>query len=120
MTPRRPSHAPENEPKPELIVFVRRYIRSVEKLEILVLLQETPAQTWSAQAVYEVTRSNPVSVEQCMRELCRDGLIQMADGPAPVYFFEPVSKELAGLVADLAALYKEKRVRVLQMIYPGA
>src|SRR5947207_2897383 len=51
--------------------FISRYIRSVEQLEILLLLRERTDMEWTVQKTYEVILSAPASVQRWLEELVR-------------------------------------------------
>jgi hypothetical protein len=104
----------------EIVAFIQRYIRSVEHLEILLLLAREPLRPWTPEAVYEIIKSNHASVQQRLRELCHDELVVVENSTSATYHFRSEDKALAALVADLAIVYKERPIRVLQIIYPGA
>jgi hypothetical protein len=46
----------------ELDAFIAAEMKSLEQLEILLLLSGNPHKFWSASTVYEVIKSSPVSV----------------------------------------------------------
>lgn len=104
---------------PDLVAFVQRHIRTVEQLEILLLLSKDTSRSWTPSAVYEVTKSNLQSVRQRLKELCQDGILTPDEGREPSYRFDSRNHGLAQLVQELAALYQERPVRVLHLIYSG-
>ncbi len=109
----------EDRPRPELVAFVQRYIRSLEQLEILLLLSTPPLRPWLVIEVYDSVKSNPASVWQRLEELHRDQLLIKVGAKEPEYVFQPQEQRLRDLVAELAVLYEQRRVRVRQIIYPG-
>jgi hypothetical protein len=105
---------------PERIVdFIVRNIRSLEHLEILLLVSGSPARAWTQQAVYRVIKSSEASVLARLKELADQGFLQEEPGEPPQYRFKSSDEELKAVVAELAAVYRERRLRVVEIIYPG-
>lgn len=98
---------------PALRQFISRYIRSVEQLEILLLLRQKPDKEWSVQAVYDTILSTPQSIERWLQDLTRSGLLTAA-GTSYRYNAE---SESAGTMALLADFYKTTPVRLIETIY---
>jgi hypothetical protein len=87
----------------------------MEQLEVLLLLSSQPEKEWTAEAVFSEIQSSPASVAQRLQEFCDKGfLIQ----PSPNFFrYSPKTVALFNTVRTLAAAYKEKRVKVIELIY---
>ena len=107
---------PTDELPSALRQFLARYIRSVEQLDILLLLAERPDAVWTVQGAYEVILSTPVSVERWLNELSAQGLLICEPSQAPAYRFATASKE-AEQVAALAQFYKTAPVRIIEAVY---
>jgi hypothetical protein len=100
------------------IAFIRRYIHSFEELEILLLLRESPFRPWTASQVYDAIRSNLQSIERRLEKLSAQQLLASAvQDKILQYRYQPANAELAGLVDELAAAYKEHRVVVIEHIF---
>jgi hypothetical protein len=54
-----------------------------------------------------------------LKELAQQNLLVQESSSPPTYRFEPADPRLRSLVNELAALYRERRVRVIEAIYPG-
>jgi hypothetical protein len=96
--------------------FISRHLRSVEQLEILVLLWGKPSATWSVQSVYEVILSTRPSVERWLEEFTDMGFLKKTTDTPPLYQFSAAG-EAAATVGALAQLYKIKPVRIIEAIY---
>jgi DNA-binding MarR family transcriptional regulator len=107
---------PIEELSPVIRQFISRYVRSVEQLEILLLLWNEPETIWSVDAVYTVILSTPASVERWLDELVRQGLVNTSLEPAG-YKYSPSSAAVAEEVTALAKLYKTVPVRVIEAVY---
>ncbi len=55
---------PDETLPPAVKQLLSRHIRSVEQLEVLLLLRGSPDRTWTSVEVYDVIRSSPASVTQ--------------------------------------------------------
>jgi hypothetical protein len=96
--------------------LISRSIRSVEQLEILLLLRERTEMEWTVPKVYEVILSTEVSVERWLEELVREGLVA-CDRTGTVRYTFAASPEIAEQVAELARCYRTLSVRVIEAIY---
>ena len=107
-------------PAPELPLSIReflsRYVRSIEQLEILLLLGRAPTTTWSLEKVYDVILSTRQSVERWLEELTRNGLLEKLPDPGAGYRC-CADKNVVSQVAELAELYRTTPVRVIEAIY---
>lgn len=101
----------------ELERFIKEQINSLEELEILLLLSGTPQRNWTEQAVYQVIKSSQPSVSRRLMELASKKLISCEPGPPVVFRFIPESRDFHELISELASAYKERPVRVIEMLY---
>ena len=95
--------------------FIGRYIRSVEELEILLLVSKSTETIWSVRAVYDVVMSTLQSVGGWLDELAAQGFLEKLSGPAGYRY--RAEEELRGEVAVLEQYYKTMPVRVIEAIY---
>jgi hypothetical protein len=103
----------------EVIQFVRKHIRSLEQLEILVLLQGSRAREWSADDMDAVIRSTPESIGRWLEQFVQIGLVARTS-PVPTYRYAPANAELERAAIALAAAYKLSRHRIIELVYsPG-
>ena len=96
--------------------FIARNIRSVEQLEILLLVARDRETTWTVQSVYDVILSTKPSVEQWLDAFTRAGFLEKDSTGASGYRYL-AAEGSAELVKDLGLLYKTKPVRVIEAIY---
>jgi hypothetical protein len=98
--------------------FLKEHIRSLEQLEILLLLQKDAQREWSPAEVYRVVRSSERSVTETLETLGRQGLLRKTELPAESKFqFSPSTDLLRTTIGNLADLYSERRVRIVEAIY---
>jgi hypothetical protein len=101
----------------EVQQFLAAHTPSIERLEILLLLSGSPGRRWTQHEVYQTVLSNEKSVEEALDQLCQQGLLAVhGGGPHATYQFSPPER-LKTVIAELARLYKERRVKVVESIY---
>ena len=111
---------PNSELPQEIVDFIARYIKSLEHLEVLLLVSGTGGKDWTCSAVYEVIKSNESSIDGRLKDLSRQGLLTQGPGSEPVYRFEPADDKVPGVIETLATIYRERRLRVVEAIYSSS
>ncbi|HEU5123355.1 MAG TPA: hypothetical protein VFW05_04745 [Verrucomicrobiae bacterium] len=86
-------------------------------MEIVLLLRDSMDRRWTASEVYQKVRSSERSVSYTLDELARRGLLARIDQPQPLFQFAPRTPELRTAIDELARLYSERRVRIVEAIY---
>ena len=99
----------------ELKFFIFENIDSIERLEVLILLHKNPEKVWTAESVNQELRSNIKWVQSHLEVLTKLKIFK-CDGKIN-YQYAPATAELNSLCVNLAQLYKEKRVMVINLIY---
>jgi DNA-binding HxlR family transcriptional regulator len=97
----------------ELTVLVRQHLKSVWALEILLHLREQPGRIRSAQKIVSELRATTALVENTLESLERSGLIALHEAG---YSFQPASPVLAKFCEELAAIYRERPVALINLI----
>jgi hypothetical protein len=100
--------------------FILRHIRTLEQLEILLLMMATPSRAWSAHELASELRTNAESASTRLAELSGDGLVEPMGGAPPRYRYKPASEELDRGARALERLYRERRVAVITQIFSPA
>ena len=98
-------------------ILLREQIHSIAQLEALLRLREPPA---APESVPELSRTlyTPDSMTLSLLESLRAcGLVERFDGSEPRYQYAPKSPELAQTIAELANLYQQRRVTIINLIY---
>jgi hypothetical protein len=95
--------------------FIAQEIQSVEQLEILLLLAEAPERRWKAREIFDKIRSNEQSVLTRLQRLAARGLLR--EEPEGFFQFQPSQAGHKELVDELARLYRERRVKITELIY---
>lgn len=105
----------------EVEQFILQQIESLAQLEGLLLMQQDRNRDWDAE---ELAKALYTSAETCatlLTDLERRGLVVVADSAGPRYRYQPAHANTDRLVAELAAIYQQRRVAVVTLVYskPG-
>lgn len=97
--------------------FLSRYIRSVDRLDLLVLLFNSPQTDWTAAAAAADVHC-PVDVAQAdLDRLLEHGFLTVQHAPERSYRYAPRDAVRKQEVEELAAFYRERPVTVIRRIY---
>jgi hypothetical protein len=99
----------------EVRQFVSRYIRSLEQLEVLMLVSALPDRDWTVDNVLSVVQTNRSLVQQRLEEFVKHGMM-MRTGES-TFRFAPKPEQLAKDIHAVASFYKLSRHKVVEMIY---
>ena len=97
--------------------FIEHFVRSVEHLEIILLLNRNPEKAFTVEDVYQEIMSTRDSVHGWLDEMVSKGLAVCNAGPVPAYTFASANTEQFETVQLLQASYKAYPVRVIEAIY---
>jgi hypothetical protein len=97
--------------------FLSRYIDTVGKLEILLLLFETKPKDWTPLAVSEKLHCGLQSAKTQLKALAQSQLLTFSENNEPQYHFQTFSPDLHSDVQAIAKLYHERRTSVIEFIY---
>ena len=100
----------------DVVTFLTDRIDSVEQLEVLLLLQQTPETEWTGESVARHLYREPTSVGRRLGVLRLQGLLHASEGENPTFRYAPSSDTLDATVRRLATAYAERRVSVLAII----
>lgn len=97
--------------------FIEQCVRSVEHLEIILLLGRNPEKSFSVEHVYREIMSTRDSVHGWLDEMVAKNLAVCNEGVVPTYQFASAKTAPFETVQQLAAFYKAYPVRVIEAIY---
>lgn len=97
--------------------FVAAHIRTLEQLEVLLLVSALPDRDWTADEVYQVVKTNPGLVVQRLEEFASRGLLTAGTSNPRTYRFSPRTEDLGRQVASLSSFYKMARHKIVELIY---
>jgi hypothetical protein len=95
------------------------HIRSIAQLELLVLLQSDRARKWSVEDAARSLYTAASMTEPLMEGLVAAGLVAGSEAAPRLYQYWPRTPELDQSVRDLAKLYEQRRVTIINLIYSG-
>jgi DNA-binding MarR family transcriptional regulator len=95
--------------------FICQRIHSVEQLEVLLLLEASPAQTWSAKEVADAVRIDEPMAASALKALTARGLLEL-DGARRCWRYAPIDAELDQRARATTESYRSARVDVLRLI----
>ena len=98
-----------------LLNFFTDHVQSIERLEILCILAENPAKSWSVNEVFRHVQSTEKSVGDCLQHFAIHNLAAI-DSNNCFQFPSRTSEETKAAV-DLVRTYRERRVAVIEAIY---
>lgn len=96
--------------------FIVAHIASVEQLEILLLLRAHPERGWSPAELSRELYIAEESAARRIRDFHASGLLAQEAG-RPIYRYAPHDAHVSRVVESLAAVYQERRVRVINLIF---
>ena len=99
-----------------LHTFITQNVRSLEQLEILLLVARDKETEWTIPMVYDVILSTKPSVERWLDEFTRLGFLRKRSNELSTYRFVGTD-ETTALIRELGQLYKTKPVRVIEAIF---
>lgn len=101
----------------DVVEFLTQCIDSVEQLEVLLLLHQTPATEWTGDSVAQHLYREPTSVGRRLGVLRLQGVLQATeDAKTPTFRYSPRTDALRVTVDRLATAYSERRVAVLAVL----
>ena len=96
--------------------FIAQHIRTVVELESLLLLHREPQREWNAADLGKELRIDEQFARQEITDLVQRGLAECSSDNSTCRY-APRTAELDRAVKELARIYEERRVSVIQAIY---
>lgn len=101
----------------EVDQFIRDHINSVEQLEVLLLLAETPTQKWNASEVAQKLYRQPESVAMHLSSLQKAGLLNSCEGETGRYCYNTKLGAADLTIKSLERAYRERKDTVIRLIF---
>jgi hypothetical protein len=98
----------------ELAAFVREHMRSVWAVELLLLLRQDPARSWTSDALVAELRASTNLVVDNLAAFERSGLAMSDDDGQ--WRYAPAAAALANLADRLEQAYRERPVTIINLI----
>jgi hypothetical protein len=99
----------------ELKQFIAQHVESLAQLEALLILRQDAQTPWKSADLCQRLYISPDMCEGILVDLIRRGFAERTAEGAVQY--RPPSDDADRLLADLAAIYQERRVAVITEIY---
>lgn len=99
--------------------FLSEYVQSISQLELLLLLHSNVEKSWSVEDVAKELYTSVNMTQGLLESLRTIGLVSLVEDSAPRYQYATKSAELHKLVGDLAHVYSERRLTIINAIYSG-
>lgn len=96
--------------------FVREHVTTVAALDVLLLLHAHAGRDWTAQEIALQLRGSDAAITDYLAYFVRTGLLQRSGAN---YRFKAADNPAAPLVTQLAAVYNERPVTLVNLIYAG-
>jgi|GEM_PF-6957512 len=93
--------------------LLRDAIRSMEDVQVLLVLRDTPERAWTARQLAERLTLELSSVESALQNLVAGGAARRDPQKPGAHRYAPASRELGAEVDALAAKYREDRVGLI-------
>ncbi len=100
--------------------FIFEHIDSVGQIDVLFFLREAPETYFNAETISRELRTNANSASKCIMLLLRSQLLVEHESTKGEYRYAPRTAELEEVVNTLAAVYKIKPHKILELIFSSA
>lgn len=97
--------------------FIRRYIHTVEQLDILLILKGDPTREWTIPEVFSNVRTSEKSVALRLAQFAEQGLLRETPGVPATYRYAPQPADLDRLITAAGEALHTRRVKVLEIIF---
>lgn len=102
---------------PEIRRFIEQRIESLGQLEALLLLHREPERRWHPEQIAKALYV-PIDVAAgLLAEFAKQGFATVVSSEEPQFSYRSNDAETHRLIDRLAAIYQERRVAVISMIY---
>jgi hypothetical protein len=102
---------------PGLKQFIEHHIESVPQLEALLLLRQDSQRQWAAGDIAKALYIPDEAAGSLLADFARRGFAILVPSAAACYTYRIRDAESDRLIDELAAVYRERRVAVISLIY---
>jgi DNA-binding MarR family transcriptional regulator len=97
--------------------FIDQHIESLAQLEVLLLLRQEPERKWELADIAKTLYITDEMAGSLLADFVRRGFAQKLPDGDSCYRYRIPDGETDALIEKLAALYRERRVAVISLIY---
>ncbi|MCE9566713.1 MAG: hypothetical protein K8U57_32310 [Planctomycetes bacterium] len=110
------------EPLPaDIVSFLDSHVESIDQLEILRILGETPSRGWPVASLATEAQASLHNIAAHLAALRDRGLLSCeGTGADLVWRFAPATPELATIVLRVLQIYRERPVSMIKLVYARA
>lgn len=101
----------------EIRDFIRKHVSSIEQLEILTHLHQISPEMQTSDSVAHALHLSEESVARQLGHFHEKGLVTSTGGAVPRYSIESKNSATGQSIFELARLYRERRVTVINEIF---
>jgi hypothetical protein len=99
-----------------VVRFVAEHVRSLDELELLLLLSQSPDKWWDASAAARETGIDPTSARQLLERFASQNLLAIAVTADVRYRFQPGEARLRDAAGAFTAVYRSSRLAILHLV----
>ncbi len=99
-----------------VIALLRDRLRSLDQLQVLLILQARSDHRWTQEEVAEALKMPSTIAEEALRHLCAYELAEEHRAAATSYAFAPPARELALAVGALADTFRKDPLGVMKVM----
>ncbi len=104
---------------PELEQFIAQHIESLAQLEALFLMRQEPQRQWDCAELSRLLYITPDMCGGLVGDLVQRGIVGRVADAEGRYQYQPADPDFDRLLAELSAIYFDRRVAVITQIYSG-
>jgi hypothetical protein len=97
--------------------FIEQHIESVSELEALLMLRRDPQRQWAAAEIAKELYIPDDAATALLADFERRGFAILAPASDKRYSFQARDADTNRLIEELAAVYRDRRVAVISIIY---
>ena len=101
---------------PRIVAFITDYIDSLEQLEVLVLVMESPSKWWDPVSIGAALGIDQGAARSALERLASRNVLEIAVTGDVRYRFQPGNQELCRVVEEFAAAWRSHRLAVIQLV----
>src|SRR5688572_12381120 len=104
---------------PGLTRFIDEHVDTLEKLELLMLLLESPDRWWDAAIAAQTLRTTVGAARQMLERFAAQNLLEIRVTGDVRYRYQPGDGQLAELAREFAHAYRVNRLGVVRLVTEG-
>lgn len=99
--------------------FISEYVDTLEKVELLTVLIESPDKWWDAASAAQVLHTTSGTARQMLERFAAQNLLEIRVTGDIRYRYQPGNPQLAAAAGEFADTYRTNRLGVLRLVTIG-